>query len=276
MAAIRFLNTAPLLWGLETEPRLQLFSTVPSACADALAAAQADIGIIPAIELARIPDLWVLPGVAVAARREVRSILLILRRPPEKVRRLALDRNSRTSAALAQILLKRRYGARFEITDAAPGWRPAAASADACLLIGDPALQLKLSGEAEAAGMQVLDLAADWHEWTGLPFVFALWAVRAAALPETHGSDAQWLAARFLRARREGFAHLEAICRDWARRLALPEEEIRHYLEYNLEHRLELDHLEGLRHFLQLAAEEKLIDEARMLNFLGEATEPML
>ncbi len=268
MAAIRFLNTAPLLWGLDREPRLQMFSTVPSACADALAAGQADLGIIPVIEMARIPGLWALPGVAVAARRQVRSILLIMRTPPERIRSLALDRSSRTSAALAQILLRRRFGADFKAVSASPDWRGMLASADAGLLIGDPALQLRLSGEAEAEGFGVLDLATVWHEWTRLPFIFALWAVRAESMPEPESEEARWLAERFIRAREEGFEHLTAICREWALRLNLPEHEIRHYLEHNLEHRLDAGHLEGLRHFLDLAATEGLIEQSRLPVFI--------
>lgn len=272
VAAIRFLNTAPLLWGLDREPRLRLFSTVPSACADALAAGEADIGIIPVIEMARIPQLWALPGLAIAARQEVRSILLITRSAPERIRRLALDSSSRTSAALAQILLRRRFGAEFAVVTAAPDWRAMLADADAGLLIGDPALRLRLSGEAEKAGLQVYDLASVWHQWTGLPFVFALWAVRTAALPQPDGENARWLTERFSCARQEGFAHLDAIATEWAQRLQLPEQEIRRYLEHNLEHRLSSEHLDGLRHFFELAAAEGLIGEPAMPRFLPIAT----
>ena len=266
VAAISFLNTAPLLWGLEREPRLRMIASVPSECADRLRSGEADLGLIPVIEMARIPGLAALPELCIAARTQVRSILLISRCEPEKIRTLQLDRSSRTSAALAQIMLRRRYGTKVLIQEAAPDWRAMLRAADAGLLIGDPALRLQLGGEAGAEGCHVLDLAAEWHAWTGLPFVFALWAVRRKAFSNL--ADAVWLTRRLVRARTEGFAHLREISRDWSRRLEIPEAEITHYLRYNLEHQLQNDHLDGLRRFLEMAAEEGLIASFTMPDML--------
>lgn len=268
VAAISFLNTAPLLWGLEDEPRLRMIASVPAECADRLRGGEADLGLIPVIEMGRISGLAALPEICIAARSEVRSILLISRCEPEKIRTLQLDRSSRTSAALAQIILRRRYGARVLTQEAAPDWRAMLRAADAGLLIGDPALRLHLNGEAAAEGCRVLDLAAEWHAWTSLPFVFALWAVRRQAI--TRHADAAWLTQRLVRARSEGFAHLLEISRDWSRRLGIPEDEITHYLRYNLEHQLQNDHLDGLRRFLEMAAEEGLIASFTMPDMLSQ------
>ncbi|MGH9534640.1 MAG: menaquinone biosynthetic enzyme MqnA/MqnD family protein [Terriglobales bacterium] len=256
VAAISFLNTAPLLWGLETEPKLQLSYTAPSGCAEQLRREEAEIGIIPVIEMARIAGLAALPGIAVAARAEVRSILLITKTPWPDIRRLALDRSSRTSAALAQILLRRRYGAKFDLAERAPEWREMLDEADAALIIGDPALRLAVTGEAEAAGYRAHDLAAEWHQWTGLPFIFALWAVRRAAVPA--GEEA-WLTERFQRAKREGLAHADALVQRWARRLDLPAEEIRRYLAHDVEYDITPQHWAGLSRFFEWAAELGLI-----------------
>ncbi len=256
VAAISFLNTAPLLWGLETEPRLQLSYTAPSACAEQMRRDEAEIGIIPVIEMARIAGLAALPGIAVAARAEVRSILLIAKKPWAEIQRVALDRSSRTSAALAQILLLRRYGAKFEVTERAPDWRTMLEDADAALVIGDPALRLTLTGEAEAAGYRVHDLAAEWHAWTGLPFVFALWAVRRGSVPP---GEENWLIERFQRAKRDGLANAAALVERWSRRLDLPAEEIRRYLAHDVEYDLTPEHWAGLARFYQLAAEQGLI-----------------
>ncbi len=197
VAAISFLNTAPLLRGLENEAGLRLQSMLPAQCAEALRAGTADIGIIPVIEMARIPGLVALPEIAIAARSEVRSILLISRCPPARIRRLCLDPASRTSAALVQILLRRRFGAEFSIEPPTPDWQAMLARADGGLLIGDPALQVSVSGAAAAAGFETRDLAAEWHRWTGLPFVFALWAVRQERLerggPGEGQSGRAWL-----------------------------------------------------------------------------------
>ncbi len=260
VAAISFLNTAPLLWGLDTEPALQLAYTSPSACAEQLRHGEAEIGIIPVIEMARREGLAALPGIAVAARAEVRSILLITRHSLGEIRRLALDRSSRTSAVLAQILLCRRYGARCEAAERAPVWRDMLEDADAALLIGDPALRLSITGEAEQAGYRTYDLAAEWHQWTGLPFVFALWAVRRSAVPEPRRA---WLAERFQRAKHEGLANAEMLVQRWSRRLDLPAEEIRRYLAHDVEYDLSPEHWAGLGHFYQLAAEMGLIASPR-------------
>ncbi len=256
VAAISFLNTAPLLWGLETEPRLQLSYTAPSACAEQMRREEAEIGIIPVIEMARIAGLAALPGIAVAARAEVRSILLITKKPWAEIQRVALDRSSRTSAALAQILLLRRYGAKFEVTERAPDWRTMLEDADAALVIGDPALRLTLTGEAEEAGYRVHDLAAEWHAWTGLPFVFALWAVRRSSVPP---GEENWLIERFQRAKRDGLANSAVLVERWSRRLDLPAEEIRRYLARDVEYDLTPEHWAGLARFYELAAEQGLI-----------------
>lgn len=269
MAAISFLNTAPLMWGLDAEPRLEIAYTVPSQCAEALRRGGADIGIIPVIEMARIADLAALPGIAIAARAEVRSILLISRRPAAQVRTLCLDRSSRTSSALAQILLAQRYGARFEVTEQAPDWRAMLDQSDAGLLIGDPALRISISGEAAAAGMLVYDLAAEWHQWTGLPFVFALWAVRRQRLAAEPAAGAAWLIERFQRAKREGLARVEELAALWAPRMGISPGEVRRYLQTDVEYDFTPEHRQGLERFFQLAAAQGLIPSPRPPAFLG-------
>ncbi|HZT74234.1 MAG TPA: menaquinone biosynthesis protein [Terriglobales bacterium] len=269
VAAISFLNTAPLLRGLENEAGLRLQSMLPAQCAEALRAGTADIGIIPVIEMARIPGLVALPEIAIAARSEVRSILLISRCPPARIRRLCLDPASRTSAALVQILLRRRFGAEFSIEPPTPDWQAMLARADGGLLIGDPALQVSVSGAAAAAGFETRDLAAEWHRWTGLPFVFALWAVRQERLERGGPGEGQWLAARFLRAKREGLAHLDELVAQWAPRLGLAPAEIRRYLEVDVEFDFTPEHRQGLARFFQLAAEMGLIASPRLPNLLS-------
>jgi len=259
IAAIEFLNAAPLMWGLEGDARFAMFHTLPSACADALREGSAELGVIPAIELARIPDLVALDGMGVASgtapEAEVRSILLISRGEPAEIRRVALDRASRTSAALAQILLRRRWRADGVPVEGDADWRRGLELADAALVIGDPALRLRISGEAEAEGFRVMDLAREWRAWTGLPFVFALWGVRREAWERSRG----WLEERLRRALREGLEHREELVTAWAPRLRLPDGEVRRYLADNVVHELEPAHIAGLRRFWELAAAEGLL-----------------
>src|SRR5580704_8201008 len=115
ISAISFLNTAPLMWDFEHGDAgrdFQIEYTIPSACAAALAANQADIGIIPAFTYAEIPSLLILPNIAIASKDRVRSILLVSKTPIEDVRTVATDTSSRTSVALLQILFSKFFGGR--------------------------------------------------------------------------------------------------------------------------------------------------------------------
>src|SRR6202521_2245314 len=181
ISAISYLNTAPLMWDFEhgdTGREFDISYTLPSACARALKAGSADIGIIPAAAYAQIPGLAVLPGVAIASRRPVRSILLVSRVPLDRVRTVALDTSSMTSVALTKILFEKWLGGGRTFTPIAPDIEEMLAHHDAGLLIGDPALQI------DRSRYHTLDLAEEWIRYTGKPFVFAFWAVRQDALRE--------------------------------------------------------------------------------------------
>jgi chorismate dehydratase len=180
ISAISFLNTAPLMWDFEHGDAgrdFEISYTLPSACAAALAAGQADIGIIPAFTYAQIPELVILPNIAIAAKDRVRSILLVSKKPIGDVRTVAADTSSRTSVALLQVLFAKFFGGARELTPHPPKLDEMLQNHDAALLIGDAALQVPLD-----AGYHLYDLAHLWHRATGKPFVFAFWAVRLDAL----------------------------------------------------------------------------------------------
>src|ERR1700681_2215869 len=182
ISAISYLNTAPLMWDFEhgeASGASDISYTLPSDCARALAEGTADIGIIPAAAYAEIPGLQVLPEVAIASRRAVRSILLVSNVPIDRVRSVALDTSSMTSVALTKILFEKWLGGGRTFTSMAPDIDQMLAAHDAGLLIGDPALKI------DRARYHTLDLAEEWIRHTGKPFVFAFWAVRGDALIET-------------------------------------------------------------------------------------------
>ncbi|HEU5323904.1 MAG TPA: menaquinone biosynthesis protein, partial [Methylomirabilota bacterium] len=170
LGVVSYLNAEPLVFGLEKDPAFELRRDVPSRVAERLHAGEIDLGLIPSIEYAR-GDYAVVPGIAIASRGPVRSVRLLLRRPLEHVRRVALDRSSRASQALLKVLLRERLGRQPEYVEMPPDPAPMLASADAALLIGDPALYLDLPGDA-------LDLGEEWTRLTSLPFVYAFWAGR--------------------------------------------------------------------------------------------------
>jgi len=172
---VDYLNSQPLAWSFLSGEYGDLYQASyhpPAEVARRLAAGEIDIGLIPSIELQRIPDLSVIPGVCVAATHEVRSVLLISPGPIEEIRRVALDENSRTSATLVKVLLAERYGLEPEYVARRADVGAMLEDCDAALIIGDPALHIDHSKG------HVLDLAAEWRTLTGLPFVFAVWAVR--------------------------------------------------------------------------------------------------
>ncbi len=269
ISAISYLNTAPLMWDFEhgdpehreTSANFDVSYTLPSACARALAEGTADIGIIPAAAYTTTPNLLIVPEVAIAARNEVRSILLVSKMRIERVRTVALDTSSLTSVALTKILFAKWLGGARTYTGMAPDLDAMLAACDAALLIGDPALQIN------RAKYVTLDLAEEWHARTGKSFVFAFWAIRRAAL---EGRDRAGIAKLFKDSRDHGLAreNLEAIAEEWASRLGLTIESVRTYLARNIHYYLDPPCLEGLALFYRLGAEIGALPAARELEFI--------
>jgi chorismate dehydratase len=270
ISAISYLNTAPLMWDFDHADAgrgFEISYTLPSACARALAAGGADIGIIPAAAYTQIPGLMILPGVAIASLRPVRSILLVSRVPTDKIRTVALDTSSMTSVALTKVLFEKWLGGGRTFTAMAPDLDKMLAQHDAGLVIGDPALQI------DRSRYLTLDLAEEWIRHTGKPFVFAFWAVRQDALREDalHEADlAQDLARVFQQSRDHGLEprSLDHLTREWAPRLGLKEPDVRSYLTENIYYQLDAPCLEGLQLFYRYAEEIGALPAAPELRFL--------
>jgi chorismate dehydratase len=273
ISAISYLNTAPLMWDFEHGKGVSGFDisyTLPSACARALEAGTADIGIIPAAAYAQIPGLMALPGVAIASRRPVRSILLVSRVPLDQIRTVALDTSSMTSVVLTKILFRKWLGGDRIFAPMPPDVEKMLAQHDAALVIGDPALQI------DRSRYLTLDLAEEWIHRTGKPFVFAFWAVRQDALKHDALREAAPpvdLAAIFQQSRDHGLAprSLDQIARKWAPRLALKEADVLSYLTENIYYNLDAACLEGLQLFYRYAAEIGALPLAPELRFLVPA-----
>ena len=266
VSAISFLNTVPLMWDFEhgaAGSQFDISYTVPSECAAQLLAGTADIGIIPAAAFATIPDLAIIPGVTIAARRPVRSILLISKVSLEDIRTVALDTSSLTSVALTKVLFDRWLGGHMTYTSMAPDVDRMLAENDACMVIGDPALRVN------RYQYLTLDLAEEWIRFTGKPFVFAFWAVRQAAL-ENAPHD---LAAIFQRSRDRGTQpeNIAKIAQEWAQRIGISEAEVRAYLTENIHYQLDPGCLEGLHLFYRYAAECGALPAAPALRFVEAA-----
>jgi chorismate dehydratase len=214
--------------------------------------------MIPSIEYARIPGCTVVSDACIACDGPVRSVKLFGRVPVEDVHSLALDEGSRTSAALAQILLKERFGVAPRLLKLPIGATLDQLPADAVLLIGDRGIT-SIGGVFEF----VWDLGEEWSRWTGLPFVFSLWVARP-------GVDLRGLTKTLARARDLGLARLTEIARCEAPTVGIPEADCLAYLRDNLEYRFGRRQQQGLERFFALAARMKLAPPDVKLNFYQE------
>ena len=259
IATVDFLNARPLVRGFthgDQRGVFELLRGTPARCAEWLRSGQAEVALIPSIEYLRIPSLSVLPGMAIASRKQARSVLLVSRVAAPDIRSVALDSSSRTSAALLRILLERRSRHRVSYREMEPALGPMLEHCDAALLIGDAALK------AETSSLKVYDLAAEWHAMTGLPFVFAFWAVRP-------GADLPLAAGPFLQSRREGLARLDTIAAEAAVELGLPASELGDYLRSNIHYDLGPEEIRGLWLFYRFARESSLVAAAREVVLYG-------
>jgi chorismate dehydratase len=262
ISAISYLNTAPLMWDFEhgeAGTDLEVSYTVPSLCAASLEAGSADIGIIPAAAYATIPDLLILPDVAIASRQAVRSILLVSKVPVESIHTVALDNSSLTSVALMKVLFARWWGGSRSYMSMAPDLGAMLQASDAALVIGDPALRI------DRSRFITCDLAEEWIRCTGKPFVFAFWAARKISVENTDID----LAAIFRRSRDHGLAadSIRQIAGEWAPRLGLTEESVKTYLTQSIHYFLDPDCLSGLNLFYRYAAECEALPAPPQLEF---------
>jgi chorismate dehydratase len=277
ISAISYLNTAPLMWDFEHGDSehgyagndFDISYTVPSRCAAQLNEGSADIGIIPVAAYATVPGLLVLPGVAIAARQAVRSILLVSKLPLEKIQTVALDISSLTSTALLKILFAKWWGGGRTFVPMEPDVEEMLRRANAALVIGDPALQV------DRSRYFTYDLAEEWLRFTGKPFVFAFWALRKEARQEAvkEASPHLDLAAIFHHSRDHGLEpeNLDSIAREWAPRVGLTQADVKKYLTENIHYFLDVQCLEGLQLFYRYAEECGALPKAPELRFLDVA-----
>jgi len=276
IAAIQFLNPAPLMWDFEHEPhktglaaRYTVEWMLPSACASRLALPAddpqaADIGLIPVASLATTPGLKIIPGCAIASKRKVRSILLVRRasQPLSEIRTVAADTSSRASLAYTQILFRKQWNPDAVFLPHRPDLDPMLDSADAALLIGDPALFAleERQNYEERSGVNLIyhDVAEEWIKLTGVPWVAAVWAIRETSLAASNRTLEE-IAADFISSRDRGLANIETLVEEWSQRLPIPANTIRTYLTSNIFYKLDSECLEGLRRFYELAAETSVL-----------------
>jgi chorismate dehydratase len=268
IAAIRFLNPAPLMWDFEHAPLRQQLAArysinwmLPSECADQLASGAVDIGLVPIAALATAPGLHVLPGCTIASKGQVRSLLLVRRanRPLNSLRSVAADTASRTTLAYTRILFRRWGNPNVPFLPMAADLDAMLARADAAIVIGDPALLALEERENRATRTREVlvyhDLADEWIKLTGLPFVSAVWAAAGSTdLSESVAQD-------FIRSRDHGLQNIQALVDEWSRKLPLTEDTIQSYLTTNIHYVLDEECVEGMRGFFKEAAQTGVLPD---------------
>ena len=281
ISASSYSNTAPLIWSFlygQNHGRVEIIlDTAPARSAELLAQDRVDAALVPVIAYQSIDDVRLVPDVCVGAKERVRSVCLVTKGEDlADVRVVALDVSSRTSVALTKIIFREFLGFEPEWRDAKPDVDEMLASADAALIIGDPALKIAECGmrnaelsepgaiatgfpnpKSKIQNLKLYDLAELWHHHTGLGFVFAMWMTRR----ENVAID---LAA----ARDEGLSHLDEIGANYATEISLSRDEMKLYLTQNISFTVDDSMRRGMELYFTLAEKHGLISTNKPLQFV--------
>ncbi len=256
IGAVRYLNSKPLIEDLERfAPNARLILDLPSRLADDLSSGHLDVALIPSVEAFMDPEYEIISDACVAARGPVLSVKMFSRVHPGQIRTLALDEGSRTSAALLRILLSERYGVTPLLNNLPLGADPHHCQDDAVLVIGDRAMPA-----AQNDYHTVWDLGEQWHRWTGLPFVFAMWVTRTGT--ELHG-----IKQSLVQARDHGIQSLPQIARREAPTLGISEQQALDYLQNNLHFQIGSAERTALKLFRKLAQRLGVVPDTGELRF---------
>jgi len=261
IAASTYLNSAPLCYsflrGSQRAACSFIPNTAPATCAELLREGDVDAALIPAIEYQRIEGIGLIPGLAVAAERQVRSVLLASLKPLEDIETIALDTSSRTSAALIKIIFRRFLRRSPRYMPWSPNLDEMLRIADGALIIGDPALCIAF----HRRDLRIYDCAELWYRMTEFPIVFAVWAVRVDRWAKLRNVS-------FEAAKQEGVEHIPDIVRSASRELRLPIPYLESYFAECVVYDLDERKRAGLDLFYALAAEEGLVARRKKIEFL--------
>jgi chorismate dehydratase len=265
VSAVSYLNTRPLVYGIERLPRFRVRYDIPADCARLLHEHAVDIGLIPSIEYLRGGPYRIVPDVAIASRGPVASVAIFTTKPMRDVTSIAMDTSSRTSVALTRVLCARHFNIEPTFEPHSPDLADMLSRCDAALIIGDHALfqDVRLQPDIEK-----VDLGEVWTRMTGLPFVYAFWAGRPDAL--TAGD-----VAALQRARDEGVQIPERLAREFLENQPAERQEIGgRYLRHNIKYHLGEDERAALEVFYRYAAEAGVVPEATAPAFFRDPAIP--
>jgi chorismate dehydratase len=258
VGAVSFINSVPLIAGLEKNPSVKLIKAVPSGLLTMLEQQKADVALIPSIDyqFAR-GDLRIIRCGAIGARGQSLTVRIFSRRPVDTIKTLACDTDSHTSVILARVVLKEMYNIEPEVNRLDVAKDPLTADADALLVIGDKVINGVIDPAFKA---YELDLAEAWHSMTGFGFVFAVWACRP-------GFDAEEIAGILKRTLDVNLRRIDQLTKEHAPLHNWPETTAKQYLGKYMYYRLDSSQIKGLRAFYHLAHAQGLVRRHKMIRF---------
>ncbi|MCB1215216.1 MAG: hypothetical protein KDK66_07050 [Deltaproteobacteria bacterium] len=237
IGSVPYLNAKPLLYGLEENPDFQLHLAPPAQLVPQVFKGSLDLALLPVVALLEHPELKLIPGTGIASQGEVQSVRVFFKHQYSNLlncHTFCLDKDSQTSSWLLKVLLKKKYNRDLEEIQ----WVEDPNQAEACLLIGDPALKQWHEGQVS------LDLSQEWHNYTGLPFVFAAWMSSQDLSP----SILQILS----QAKQSGKNAIPSIAQ---KQKILPPDLVLDYLSHAIHYDLKSAELLGLKLFLEWVEE---------------------
>ncbi len=259
IGSVPYLNAKPLFVPLARRDDVEMTLLPPRDLAAHLAAGRIEAGLVPTFDFLMRSDHRAARGVAIASRGPVRSVLFFHRVPLDRVRRVAVDRSSLSSSALLKILLAERFRLAPDYADTAPDLRALERGADGLLLIGDPAMRA-----AAESRVPRLDLGEEWTRHTGLPFVYAVFALRPGAREEA-------ITRAIGEAKTAGLSERDEIADSSAAGLGLPAAELRTYLSECIRYDLGEEEIAGMEAFRDAAGRCGLLPERRPIALVGSA-----
>ncbi|MBI5359243.1 MAG: menaquinone biosynthesis protein [Planctomycetes bacterium] len=252
LGCVPYFNAKPLIHGIQhvNAGNIRLIYAIPSRLAGMISSGKVDAAMMPCVELARHPEFRHLKGMCISSKGEAESVVFWHRQPMEKLKTVYLDPNSMTSNSLLRVILRKKYGLsnlKFIKKAIAPGSLPAESCG--CLMIGDRCLRENLKRHDKT--ITRMDLGREWHEFTGLPFIFALWIHKKTIRNSVRKQLKDSLQA--------GLESIHLIAKSESSRLELPLSYCRKYLTRNIRYNLGRDEKKGLKKFLRFVSEDCML-----------------
>ena len=238
MTAVSYLNTKPFLYGIFNkglDKQLDIELNIPSRCASLLKSGAVDLGLVPVAIIPELDNPYLISDYCIGTKGAVQTVCIYSEQPIEKVERLFLDYHSRTSVELTKILLKSYWHCQPEFIHTYPGYELDIKGNTAGLIIGDRTIGL------DQRFPYVYDLGEIWHQYTGLPFVFAAWVANKELSPD--------FVTAFNEALKAGLAHIPQLI--YLIPPPSPEFDLEHYFTHHISYELDAPKRQALSRFLE-------------------------